>query len=311
MKLIRENSHLFFDAERDGEYAIELPDTGTLLRGKGNLCLPDTALVHPVYKVIFEDQETYIAEQLVQEVHITNFRDIGGYRSQDGRQVRYGCFYRSAPITFSADCDRQAFQKLGMKHILDLRSNQEAANLPDETISGCNYVHCSAIALDNAYQGNFDMEDLIQSGALSNLKYYILEIYQKLPFHNEAYRKLFDLMLHGGTPLVFHCTAGKDRTGFAAYLILKTLGVPDDCILYDYMQSNVYRKKENQTFTRQMQNTPGMDELLCVKEEYLKTSIQALEARYGDFETYVKAEYEIGPDEITALKNRYLYRSCE
>lgn len=100
------------------------------------------------------------------------------------------------------------------------------------------------------------MEDLIRSGALSNLKYYILEIYKNLPFKNEAYQKMFNLMLHDGTPFVFHCTAGKDRTGFAAYLILKTLGVPDDCILEDYMLSNVYRSEENQAFTRQIPNIP-------------------------------------------------------
>lgn len=91
-------------------------------------------------------------------------------------------------------------------------------------------------------------------------------------------------MLHDGTPFLFHCTAGKDRTGFAAYLILKTLGVPDDCILHDYMQSNVYRSEENQVFSRQMPDLPGMEELLCVKEEY-----------------------GIGPEEIAEIQHRYLY----
>ena len=246
-------------------------------------------------------------KQLINKIHITNFRDIGGYKSQDGRQVRYGCFYRSAPITFSSDSDRQEFQKLGIKNILDLRSDIEAQKCPDETIDGCHYIHCSAIALDTPYQGNFDMEDLIRSGALSNLKYYILEIYKNLPFKNEAYQKIFDLMLHDGTPFVFHCTAGKDRTGFAAYLILKTLGVQDDCILEDYMLSNVYRSEENQAFTRQIPNIPGLEELLCVKEEYLKTSIQAIEEQYGDFETYVKEEYGIRKNEIAILRERYLY----
>ena len=98
-----------------------------------------------------------------------------------------------------------------------------------------------------------------------------------------------------------------DRTGFAAYLILKTLGVQDDCILEDYMLSNVYRSEENQAFTRQIPNIPGLEELLCVKEEYLKTSIQAIEEQYGDFETYVKEEYGIRKNEIAILRERYLY----
>lgn len=73
------------------------------------------------------------------------------------------------------------------------------------------------------------------------------------------------------------------------------------------MQSNVYRSEENQAFSRQMPDLPGMEELLCVKEEYLKTSVQALEEQYGDFKTYVKEEYGIGPEEIAEIQHRYLY----
>lgn len=306
MKLIRENSRLIFLPERDSTYSIELPD-GTLLQGEGKQTLPESNQIHPVYQVSFDSETFYLAEQLVSEVHITNFRDIGGYRGADGRQVRYGCFYRSAPITFSSEADRQAFRQLHMKYILDLRSDMEAQKVPDETIEGCEYLHYSAIALDNAYQGNFDMEDLIRNGALAKLNGYMIEIYRELPFRNEAYQNMFHLMLHGETPFVFHCSAGKDRTGFAAYLILKALGVSEECILQDYLQSNIYRDAENQAFLRQMPQLAGMDGLIYVKEEYLKASLQAIAERYGDFSTYVKAEYGMGPEEIAAIRERYLY----
>ena len=94
MKLIRENSRLKFLPERDGAYSIEQLDSHLLVCGKGDLILPETKIVHPIYKITFEKGTVYTAEQLVSEVGITNFRDIGGYWTQDGRQVKYGCFYR-------------------------------------------------------------------------------------------------------------------------------------------------------------------------------------------------------------------------
>lgn len=244
MKLVRENHRLLFFPEREGNYSIEQTDNREILHGEGKLLLPESDTIHPVYKVTFGTEAIYISEQLVREVNITNFRDIGGYIGQNGKQVKYGCFYRSAPIRFSTDENRQAFQKLNIKNILDLRSDQEAENSPDETVDGSNYIHCSA---------------------------------------------------------------GKDRTGFGAYLILKTLGVSDDCILQDYILSNIYREEENQSFSAQLQSIPGMKELLYVKEEYLRTSIQALEARYGNFTTYIKEEFGIGQNELKKIQNRYLY----
>ena len=75
----------------------------------------------------------------------------------------------------------------------------------------------------------------------------------------------------------------------------------------DIMNGIFIVSEENQAFTRQIPNIPGLEELLCVKEEYLKTSIQAIEEQYGDFETYVKEEYGIGKNEIAILRERYLY----
>ena len=307
MKLIRENSRLKFLPERDGAYSIEQLDSHLLVCGKGDLILPETKIVHPIYKITFEKGTVYTAEQLVSEVGITNFRDIGGYWTQDGRQVKYGCFYRSAPICFPNQEARQAFISLHIKNILDLRSPAETSIIPDESPESCHYIHCSAIPLDTDFQGNFDIEDLIRNGYLPQLMQYMVEMYRRLPFQNEAYRKLFDLLLTSDTPIVFHCTAGKDRTGFAAYLILKTLGVPDEYIMQDYMKSNIYREAENQKFLQQMPDFPEMKEFLSVKEEFLQASIQAIEDQYGDFLTYLNEEYGIGPEEICELKGRYLY----
>lgn len=244
-------------------------------------------------------------------MNITNFRDLGGYKTSDGLRVKNGFFYRSGPITFQTDADREAFSKLHMKTILDLRSIQEMEELPDETVDGCHYIHCSAIAMDVENAGNFDMAALMQSENLKQLALYVEKTYKALPFQNEAYQILFDLMKKDETPLVFHCSAGKDRTGFAAYLILKTLGVPDGTILHDYMLSNVYRKSENEKILALAGHLKDAEALLYVKESYLQSSMDAIAQKYENFETYLEKEYGITSDDVLIFRNRYLTSDAE
>ena len=243
---------------------------------------------------------------LESKIQITNFRDLGGYKNSDGLYVKYGCFYRGAVITFRTDDERQAFKQLHIKNILDLRSPQEVDAHPDEVLDGCHYVHCSAISIDGLHEGNFDFAELIQKGDFRQLSSYVAEIYKDLPFNNKAYKIMFDMMLNNETPFVFHCSAGKDRTGFAAYLILKTLDVPDETILHDYMLSNVYRENENKKLLKDIADVEGAEGLFYVKESYLQSSMHAIKQKYGDFKTYLKAEYDIDEEKIQILKERYL-----
>lgn len=239
-------------------------------------------------------------------MNITNFRDIGGYETEDGHAVKRGLFYRSAPILFQSDAERAEFAALKMRTILDLRSAQERGAAPDEAVEGCTYIPCSAIPEAQMGGGNFDMAELMKTGDLSVLSHYVEAIYKNLPFDNPAYRILFDLLRRDETPLVFHCSAGKDRTGFAAYLILKTLGVPDETILHDYMLSNVYRREENEKVLAQFPSLSGAEGLLYVREAYLQSSMDAIQEKYGDFRTYLFEEYGVTDEEIAGFRARYL-----
>lgn len=239
-------------------------------------------------------------------MNITNFRDLGGYKAADGRHVKHGQFYRSSAIVFATDADRAAFEKIGMKAILDLRSPMEVAQKPDDSVPGCEYIHCSAADVGGEQSGNVDMAQLIRQGGLGNLTEYLLDIYRNLPFQNPAYQIMFDLMRKKTVPFVFHCTAGKDRTGVAAYLILKVLGVDDETIMADYLLSNEYRKEENAKIAKLMGSFPGAEELLRVKQEYLQLSMDAIRDRYASFEEYLNCEYGITEEDIQMFRATYL-----
>lgn len=237
---------------------------------------------------------------------ITNFRDIGGYKTEDGKYVKKGCFYRSSVINFKDEEDKAEFIGLGIKTILDLRSTKEAREMPDDEVDGVNYIFCSAIKEDNENEGNFDVVSLIKKGEFKEIVDYFDSTYDELPFDNDAYKKLFSLMLHDETPVAFHCSAGKDRTGVAAYLILKTLGVDDETIMKDYLLSNEYRKAENEYIIAKYPVLLKFKGLLYVREENLKRTIKAIENKYKTFEDYLLSEYNITNDEITFLRNKYL-----
>lgn len=239
-------------------------------------------------------------------MNITNFRDIGGYETADGKRVKKGIFYRSAPITFETESDREEFQDLHIQTILDLRSPQEIELLKDEVPEGCTYMECSAIPLDNEMGGNLDIPALIQNSDSGQLASYLEETYIMLPFQNKAYRILFDLLRERKAPLVFHCSAGKDRTGFAAYLILKTLGVPDETIMYDYMLTNVYRKEENDKLQSAQNLSEAESAMLYVKEEYLQSAIDEIAKKYSDFSTYILEEYGVTEEDVRRFKEWYL-----
>lgn len=261
--------------------------------------------VHPIYKVSFDDVSYYAAQQLVEDVHILNFRDIGGYFTEDNRQIKHRCFYRSAPIQFQDESGKEAFKSLNINTILDLRSNDEVTTSPDDVIDGVNYLHLCAIN-DEEFDGSFDMSELLESGSVDSLTAYMTKIYQLIPFKNKAYQKMFDLMLEGNVPFVFHCSAGKDRTGFASYLIMRTLGVSDEIAAYDYLMSNTYLYENNQKLIQHFQKE-GSEALFCVKMNYLNESIHAIFDKYQTFENYLECEYGLDDKKRNQLKEMYLY----
>ena len=307
MKLIYENNGFIFDPERKGRYFIQEIGEKKLQAHEGKMILKKEK-VHPIYEIIFEDERKIISEQLIKEVEILNFRDLGGYVNQEGKQVKYGCFYRSSPILFKNDTGRKSFQALKIHTILDLRSEEEVKAESDEVLSGIQYLHQSAIQ-DDEFDSCFDMKELFQNEKANVLSDYMKRIYQMLPFHNKAYRVMFDLMLSHKGPFVFHCSAGKDRTGFGAYLILKTLGVDEKIIMQDYLMSNVYLSESTQRLLKHFGYVKGADELFGVKRENLLCSIAAIMNRYGSFETYVREEYDLDEAKIASLRKMYLYES--
>lgn len=234
-----------------------------------------------------------------------NFRQLGGYPTQDGRRIRYGILYRSAALDLlQTPKDRERLQALGLKTILDLRSQKECNARPDPNVPGATYQHqCAAYypdgrELDLSSHGIIEFQKEMeqsakQNGKAAGFKLSLRSLSKEMPFGNEAFRTLFYLLENGELPLLFHCSEGKDRTGLASILVLMALGVSRKDALDDYELTNLCFEMASQK----------------VKRKNAEFILDSITDRYGDMERYFACEFGLKGQRLVNLQKRLLDNS--
>ncbi len=242
-----------------------------------------------------------------------NVRELGGWPAADGRRVRHGLFYRSGALCeIRSPADKALFAGLGIRVICDLRSSMEREALPDPEVPGIVRHDISAILDEAGREINYDPREFARStpAQLSAVAHSMGSIYARLPFGNEAYRAMFREIQNRRLPLLFHCSAGKDRTGVAAALILLALGASRGTAAEDFMLTNQCRPRETarlaQRMAAQLAADPGfapyMQAIGGVLQKNLDAALDAILARYGSFEAYFAAEYGLNADALARLR---------
>ncbi len=237
-----------------------------------------------------------------------NFRDTGGYKTKDGKEVVLGSVYRSDALSKLSDKDLQTFQDRNITTVVDFRGVEEAKKAQDRLPQNTNYLLCPA--------GSNDLPTAQDIAKLIKDKNFLTDMYGKegLPYFGERYRSLFVklLTLQPDEALLFHCTGGRDRTGMAAALFLKILDVPQDIIEQDYVASNFYLAKNPnllKTYTGLSKitgiNNEELKKQMELRPELIRTFFGAIENKYGSIENFFQVEMGIGPKEIDILKQKY------
>ena len=169
----------------------------------------------------------------------SNVRDLGGWPTEDGGRVRFGHVFRSAALTGLTEHDAAALAGTGVRAVCDLRGRQEAAKAPS-ALGGVAGATAHALPIEPSVGAS--LRDLVatRNATGENVMAVMRQAYVAYALEwPHRYRAIFALLVDGdAAPLLLHCSAGKDRTGFGAALILTALGVPYEAVREDYLASN-------------------------------------------------------------------------
>jgi protein-tyrosine phosphatase len=242
-----------------------------------------------------------------------NFRDLGGYRTRDGRTVKWGRVYRSGELSGLTPKDRAYLKHIGLRVVTDLRSEHERELEPSPPLDQHTIdlpIHQKGIEPD-------EIQEMIQTGGITTLYSNDLMLAAYRSFVAD-YASRWALLLQqlqdpGSVPLMFHCTAGKDRTGFGAAVFLLALGVPEETIYQDYLATNWYRRDFTQLVLRfapvysLFRTKPeAVYPLLAARREYLEAAFDLMKERYGSIDAYLEEALGLTPERRAALQAAFL-----
>ncbi len=254
-----------------------------------------------------------------------NFRDLGGYRTKDGKYVRWGLLYRSDHLVNLTEKDYEYLNGLGIKTVCDLRTGFERERSPTAwqgkppefliaPVGDDNSIRASIATLKHAFESGGDPSEYLRRPSNGGNAGYADMLF--------AYHDQFSRVLHRiantNDPALTHCSGGADRTGIYSALLLETLGVPRDVIVQDYLLTRHYFLDEKHIArnAKQMQSMLGLDRppdpdfqrrmASGMNSERLETMFRAIDTKYGSFDAFLKDGLQISETDVQRLRQRLL-----
>jgi protein-tyrosine phosphatase len=232
----------------------------------------------------------------------SNFRDLGGYAGKDGRTVRWRHIFRSNHLGHLTETDIAVLRGIGLKSAFDFRGAEERSAavcaIGEITVHSLPVEPTVVAALRARLAGGTALSP--SDGIEVMRESYVGYVRQ----NTGRYRSLFAHLLGDSAPLVIHCTAGKDRTGFACALILHALGVSEDVISEDYLLTNRFYRRDPSASSDLPDEVRQV--LGSVQAPFLAAAFDAVRTDYGDLESYFTDGLGLGRGERAALEARYL-----
>ena len=220
---------------------------------------------------------------------MANLRDLGGYEAQNGAVTAWGRLYRSDLPADLGEQEVRQIQEMGITTVIDLRSEQERSCHPNslQGIQGIAYCPISVFGDGRLPEGQESAADT----------------YLEIAMGKEAMFRVFQTILQAQGAALFHCTAGKDRTGVTAALLFSLAGVSKQDIVADYILTGVYLKEKLEEFCREYPEIPL--HWLMPQAEYIETFLEKMAERFPTPEEYF---YELGftEQETKRLKEKIL-----
>ena len=241
-----------------------------------------------------------------------NLRDIGGYETADGRVVRRGCLFRSDELHALTDPDLDVIAELGVRVVFDLRNHIERELRPSRLWDGAELHERESVSTEGG--SGATLEELIERGELfepSDDEFAL--IYIALVSHlAPELRRIVTLALDAAErPLLFHCAAGKDRTGITAALLLGLLGVPEETILDDYERTTEFFSERRYAQLEPLvikhgANPDHVRQIVSARRRVLQTTLDHITDTWGGFEGFATEVLTLPTDVPETLRARLL-----
>ncbi len=230
------------------------------------------------------NSETMNPKRLVKLEKAYNFRDLGGYSTSLGKTTKWGLIYRSDSLENLSAGDLETLAGLNIKTYIDFRSAKEKEKGLDKW--ACTVSSCVELAIE---AGNMISLQAIKDG---NARQVMIDVNKSLVRDAQPYYvKFFELLQNAeNTPLVFHCTAGKDRAGLAAALYLSALAVPRETIFEDFVLSAKYIVGK---YGETAKAKPLIAPVLTVERPYLEAAFEVIDNEYGGVEAFLQNQLKV------------------
>lgn len=248
---------------------------------------------------------------------VANFRDVGGHRTLNGTTVRLGWIYRAAHFGDATDDDLVTLERLGVSTFIDFRGpadieadghnrmpvNARRVSIPMFDPAAATDVRSllatgTAEQIDAAYGGGRAHEAMVR-GAVALVRQ---------PDRLRGYGLMLRTLIDADAPSVIHCSAGKDRTGWGASLLLLTLGVPEDVVIEHYLESNAHRRLRPDGIANQAVDLELLRPFMEVRAAYARAAIDAMHETFGDIDGYVRNGLAIDDASVEQFRRHMLVR---
>ncbi len=252
--------------------------------------MTQTSMTHPISQSILRGA--------------SNFRDIGGYKTVSGARVRHGRVYRSDHLGGLTQSDLAILQSLPLTHSIDFRGVVERGaqqyEIPGTTVVSLPIEPTAAKKVLQLVENGYQPAD-------SEVVEIMCETYRGY-VHDQAatFGQFFRILLTHTTPIVFHCTAGKDRTGFAAALLLSAMGVDRDTVMEDYLLSNTLYRRDPALEGQGPSNVLSV--LWQVQPAFLQAAFDAVDSRFGGVSQYLTGHVGMTGQELDQLWDALLVK---
>lgn len=250
-----------------------------------------------------------ISNHVFKMENMQNFRDLGGYFTSDGRQVKWAKLFRSGDLSEITHSDSATIASLGIKTIIDFRDAQEYTEYPDHYVAE-NMIHLPIASSNRAY-----IRDRILDGTFyrGDAILFSQDMYRSIvENYAEEYARFFDVLCDKNNyPILYHGYLGKDQTGFASYFLLRALGIPNESNEDDYLLSNLYISEQTVMgeacyLPEKMQEAATV---MCKADaSYLQYGIASMERISGSVDKYMEEKLRLTEDKKQKLRELLLYK---